>query len=138
MLLSATATLWMTSRSMVSSCLKGKIPISLSGDQGWHIPWRVTGSTWYAFVMVDNRACHGGELSSMGSKCPVIILFLRFVCYDSYLLPVLLEAVILSPVQFLHLVALPSSGVPQLSTHTPIKTMTRPVFLMFWEPLIGE
>lgn len=74
----------------------------------------------------------------MGSKCPVIILFLRFVCYDSYLLPVLLEAVILSPVQFLHLVALPSSGVPQLSTHTPIKTMTRPVFLMFWEPLIGE
>lgn len=85
MLLSATATLWVTSRSMVSSRLKGKIPFSLSGDQGWHIPWRFTGSTWYAFVTVDNRACHRGVLSSMGLQCPVIILFLRFACYDCLL-----------------------------------------------------
>lgn len=63
MLLSATATLWKTSRRTVSSLQKGKTPISLSGDRGWHIPCRLTGSTWYAFVPVDNRACHRGELS---------------------------------------------------------------------------
>lgn len=120
MLLSATATLWVTSRSMVSSRLKGKIPFGLSGDQGWHIPWRFRGSTWYAFVTVDNRACHRGVLSSMGLQCPVIILFLRFACYDYllYPLPVWLEAVILSPMQFLHLDTPPSWGFLSLAfTH---------------------
>lgn len=134
MLLSAKATLWMTSRSTVSSRLKGKIPISLSGDQRWHIPRRFTGSTWYAFVIVENRACHGGELSSVGLQGHVIILFLSFACYDSHPVPVPvpLEVVILSPVQFLHLDTLPSSGFLSLAPTQRSRPWQGLCFLYFW------